>query len=270
MEIKMSEENNKEVAGVELTVNGEAQTFSQEEVQQLVDQGNSKAAEADKIMNMVSKYDTDVDTFLANVDGSFSAVSNLISEGIIDEKGQIIKREPAVQPQRQPLTSLGETRPSTGNVQQGNQESVDDVVARALVGINSKLQEIDKTQTDIIRNNLQGEIKAKFPNLDDNDVSQVFGSAMSDKRKSLWEHAEGFSQAKVGNANKQELAFAKKYNIDIEKFNENKIFGEDPSGGATAIRGQNKMSFKRGEGKMTPMQATLELMNKVSSTRKES
>jgi len=265
----MSEEKNNE-ATVELMVDGEAQAFSQKEVQQIVDQNKDKVAEADKIMNMVSKYDTDVDTFLANVDGSFSAVSNLVSEGIIDENGHIIKQEQPPQPQRQPLTSLSENKPVKGIDHKEMKESVDDVVARALSGINSKLQEIDKTQTDLIRNNLQGEIKSKFSNLNDNDISQVFGAAMSDKRKSLWEHAEGFSKTKTASVSEQEMAFAKKYNVNIDKFNENKIFGEDPSGGAVAIKGKNKMSFRRGEGAMTPMQATLELVNKVSSTRKES
>ena len=89
--------------------------------------------------------------------------------------------------------------------------------------IGDRVAAVDKTQGDMIRLQLQEKISGKYPNLKANDISQVFASAMNDKSKDLWGHAEALNAVKTAELAELRKSIGKEFGVDVEKFDANKL-----------------------------------------------
>jgi hypothetical protein len=151
------------------------------------------------------------------------------------------------------------------------------IVAKALAPqleniekLGARVAAVDKTQGDMIRLNLEEKVVSKFPNLKPSDVSQVFGSAMQDRNKSLWEHAEIASKAKASTVSSLREEHAKEFGVDLSKFDENKLKEQKAGGGAGVLFEGKKFSFNAKHGdkdSVNPAKAAAEYIESlVSST----
>ncbi len=272
-----SEETN--VAG-KIEVDGKE--YSAEDVQNLIKQGTTatqKTQEVAGILAAAEKYGVDIDTYLSQAEGAFGVMSQLITDKVIDEKGNIVKKkteEPAPKKDEEEVdldklfNLSGEEKTKVTGA-----EKIAGIVAKALgpqlesmKKLGEKVAAVDKTQGDMIRLNLEDKIVGKFPNLKPNDVSQVFASAMQDRSKSLWEHAETFSKAKASDMSVLRAEHAKEFGVNLEKFDENKLKEQEAGGGAGVFFKGKKFSFNAKPGDkdaVSPAKAAAEYIESIAS-----
>ena len=258
--------------------------YSAEDVQNLVKLGASattKMQEVAGIKAAAEKYGVDTETYLGQAEGAFGVMSELIASKVIDKKGNVIKVEgkekepeggkPGGESDLDKLFNL--TSGGTGELK--GVDKVAAIVAKALepqlAGIKQlgeKVSTIDKTQGDMIRLSLEEKVMTKFPNLKATDVSQVFGSAMNDRSKTLWEHAEAASKVRATDLGSLRGEHAKEFGVDLSKFDENKLKEQEAGGGAGVLFKGKKFTFnpKKGDTEsVTPMQAANEYIDAMSS-----
>ena len=280
--IEDGDESRKEtnVAG-KIEVDGKE--YSAEDVQNLVKLGASatqKMQEVAGIKAAAEKYGVDTETYLGQAEGAFGVMSELIANKVIDEKGNVIKvekKEESGGDKSGGETDLDKLFNLSGG-EAGELKGVDKVtaiIAKALEPqldgikkLGERVSVIDKTQGDMIRLNLEDKVIGKFPNLTATDVSQVFGSAMNDKSKTLWEHAEAASKVKATDLGSLREEHAKEFGVDLTKFDENKLKEQGAKGGAGVLFEGKKFSFNPKKGDkdtVTPAQAANEYIEAMSS-----
>lgn len=237
---------------------GEKKVLKSEDVKNLLAQQASVTQKAQKIAaieDAAKKYGLEPEDYVGHAEGAFASVTKLMELGLIDEKGEPIERKEVTKPANVLVTPVSKTK-----------DSSDDPVVKALEQINQRIKGIEEDQTRMMRISLGKDIRAKFDNLSDEDVSKVLGTAMNDPKKSVWQHAEDASNAKKVGEGELEKAFAKKYGINLEEWNANKIREQTADGGASALVAGKKISFRKpskgGENVVTPKEAMKEFLRK--------
>lgn len=286
MTVNKIEEGDKSGEGTNVAgkIEVDGKEYSAEDVQNLVKLGASatqKMQEVAGIKAAAEKYGVDTETYLGQAEGAFGVMSELIANKVIDEKGNVIKVEKKEE-EAGGGKSGGEidldklfnlSGEETGELK--GADKVTAIIAKALEPqldgikkLGERVSVIDKTQGDMIRLNLEDKVTSKFPNLTATDVSQVFGSAMNDKSKTLWEHAEAASKVKATDLGSLREEHAKEFGVDLGKFDENKLKEQGAKGGAGVLFEGKKFSFnpKKGDTEsVTPMQAANEYIDAMSS-----
>lgn len=220
-------------------VDGEKKTFDTEGVKNLLAQQASatqKTQEVAAIKTAAEKYGLSPEEYVDRSEGAFATVVDLMQEGVLDNEGRRVEKEPKDdKPKVDPLKTVG---PKVDSKEL-------DVVTKALDQIEKRTRAVEEDNMNLMRKNLSIELQGKHPELNDDDVSRLFGIAMSDQKKNVWQHAEEFVGKKKEVGTKQEEAFAEKYGINLKEWNENKIKEQDAKGGgAAAILGKRKLSFR--------------------------
>jgi len=246
-------------------------TYTAEDVKSLIDNqaaATQKAQEMADITTAIDRYGTDPKTFLQQADGAFSVMSDLIASGVIDERGQVVEKE--IPRPTQPAAETVESQMLSRNQQGGNPASqqttesisqdaiaklVSEKIDAALQPITGAIGELDKTQTNMLRSTLGNQIKSKFPSLNEDDISNVFATAMQDNSKDLFGHAEIRAEHRKGRTAEDRVRYAKEFGVDLDKFDENKLWEQGPGGGAAAIFKDKRISFKGGKDSVTPKEA---------------
>jgi len=256
--------------------------YSVEDVQNIIKQGASATQKAQEVAGVIAaaeKYGVDPETYIAQAEGAFGVMSQLIADKVIDEKGNILKVK--VQEPKDDELGGDDDFMKLFNLPAGDTKSLagaDKIAAIVTKALGSQFDEIkklgervtavDKTQGDMIRLNLQEKVMAKFPVLKPSDVSQAFGSAMNDRSKSLWEHAEVLANVKAAELTSLRTTHAKEFGIDITKFDENKLKEQEAGGGAGVIFKGKKFSFDAKEGDenaVSPRKAATEYIESIAS-----
>jgi len=262
----------------------EGKEYSAEDVQNLINQGKTatqKAQEVAGILAAAEKYGVDPETYIAQAEGAFGVMTQLIADKVIDEKGNILKVDTKGTPVKKTeegdddlLKIFGLSTEKTTDLK--GADKVAAIVAKALgpqldeiKKLGERVAAVDKTQGDMIRLSLQEKVMGKFPVLKPSDVSQAFASAMNDRSKSLWEHAEALSNVKTAELAELRKAHAKEFGIDVEKFDENKLREQEAGGGAGVLFKGKKFSFspKAGDSNVVdPKKAAMEYIERVRSS----
>ena len=246
--------------------------FSQEELVGTLEKAESlstKMEEVKEIMAFCEENKVSPDVFLGHAKGALSTLAELVEAGVISDEGEIVK------PKEKDKDKDGgddwlKSLSSVGDEEKGKLKGADKAIALALESIGGnlgnlekRLQKTEQMQHDFLRLNLQEKVLEKFPGLDEDDVSRVFGIAANDPlKKGLFEHAKIFEERKkvaMGNLRKEH---AKEFGIDLEKFDENKLNEQDSKGGAATLFKGKKFSFKKGEGNVSPKKAMMEFFRK--------
>jgi len=258
--------------------------YSAEDVQNLINQqatATQKTQEVAAVLAAAQKYGVDPETYIAQAEGAFGVMNQLINDKIIDEKGNIIPVKAPVLPKKnkgEGDDELAKLFNLSGGDTSGlkGADKVAAIVAKALgpqfdeiKKLGERVAAVDKTQGDMIRLNLQEKVMGKFPVLKPSDVSQVFGSAMNDRSKSLWEHAEALAGVKAAELSELRKTHAKEFGVDVSKFDENKLKEQGAGGGAGVLFKGKKFSFNArsddGE-KVDPAKASMEYLERVRSS----
>ncbi len=231
------------------------QTLTVEQVTELV-QGKAtatqKSQEASELLQAAEKYGLDPKTYVEQAEGSFARFAELIQEGVIDEKGQIIKPvEPTIP---KVGTSTIEPRPS--------ETKALEVTAKALSSLEDRMRNVEDDQTSMIRMDIEREIKRQYPKFDSDDVSRLFGQAKVDrdqgKQVSIWERAKELSERKLGSMTELRKEHAKEFGIDLEKWDERNALKEQGAKGGEApfLVGKKVVFNPKGKDEISPSQAT--------------
>ena len=282
VEIKESSQSPEETKGAgKIQVDGK--DYSVEDVQNIIKQGQSatqKAQEVAGVLAAAQKYGVDPETYIAQAEGAFGVMSQLIADKVIDEKGNILK----VKAQETKGDETGGdddfmklfNLPAGDTKGLGGADKIAAIVSKALgpqfeemKKLGERVAAVDKTQGDMIRLNLQEKVMTKFPVLKPSDVSQAFGSAMNDRSKSLWEHAEALANVKTAELSSIRSEHAKEFGIDVTKFDENKLKEQEAGGGAGVLYKGKKFSFdpKKGDAdSVSPLKASMEFLERSRSS----
>jgi hypothetical protein len=221
------------------------------------------------ILDMCARYEMDPGEFLEQSTGALSAISNLISDGVIDAQGQVVETgEPPKKKDTDDTLDLNTGKPKVKTV-----HKADDAVTEALKGIQlsvdgygKKIDKLEGIQTSMIHEQYRERIRTKHPNLSDKDADQVLGLAMNDSRKDLWKHAEEVSQARVAETEAVERKYAEKHGLNYEKLkaaDENTLNEQDAKGGgAPKIEGKKLKFNAKGPDEVTPFEAASAFLEK--------
>ncbi len=242
-------------------VNGEMKEFGAEDIGNLVAQQASatqKTQQVASLLKAVEKYGATPESFLENAEGSFAVMNSLIEQGVIDPQGNVIKTEPETNEPSVPPVVPG-TPPATPPVVSKQAEvTMKALLKESMGGLTEEVTRLREDNVLLMRLRLSDNAKAKFSNLEDDDIAKTFAVAERDKTKTFMEHAEGASKAKLEMYGKLEKDFAKKHGIDLEEVQRKKLIEQDPSSGISALFGEKKMSFKKGKDNVSPRTATQE------------
>lgn len=230
-----------------------------------------KVGKVQAILDTCARYNLEPEELLANAMGSFSLINNLMKEGIIDEEGTVLsKTKDKDDPVKSPVAGV----PKGLAVEGGGKvdEIVNKALGSALGGINERLEKIQSIQTGMIQADFESKIKAKHPELNDVDIERVLRSAMSDPKKTLWQHAEGIANERKSEREAVLKETAAKLKIPWDVFqkrlstDENSLEEKSPMGGmAPLIKGKKFSFIKKGDGFIEPKQAAAEFFKRAEA-----
>jgi hypothetical protein len=256
---KSSESNETKNDQITVEVDGEAKVMKADDVKNLIAQQaktTQRSQQLAAVLNLADRYKVTPEQLVENFEGMAGVFSDLMDKGLVDGSGNIL--EPKVKEQKPEIVpKVTEQEPSRA----------DQVTLKALLDpIQEQMKKLTDDNTLLMRLRLSDNIQAKFSNLGEEDVVQVFSLAERDRSKSMMQHAEDISKHKETERTRLEEEFAKKHGIDLEKVKEQKLFEQDPAGGAAALFDGKKISFKKDKGAVTPRQATEKFLEKMRLT----
>jgi len=213
-----------------------------------------KAQQAAAVLKAAEKYGLDPETYVAQAEGSFARFAELIDEGILDTDGQLIKKggEKGGSP-------AGPT-PSVPPKGTPSELKFQETAMKALETINKRLSMVEEDQTSLIRLDIERELKRRHPDLDEDDVSRLFGQVNADrergKQTTIWDRAKELSERKTGLVQQLREKHAKEFGIDLDKWEQrNKQKEQSAEGGVAAFLKGKKISFRKGKDTVTPREA---------------
>jgi len=253
-------------------------TYTAEDVTNLVNQQASatqKTQDAAAILKAAEKFGMDPETFVEQSEGAFGVITDLIKAGVVDEQGKPIEQKTPTAPVApgnqdfgnygiDPVTGLPtKALPVAPPTEEALLKSVAKVIEDRIGPIAKALQSIDNTQTDMIRTQLDGEIRKEHPVLDREDISKVFAASLNDPKKSVWDHAKELSVKKAADIEAIRKAHAEEFGVDLSVFDANKLLESSPDGGVSAFAKGKKFSFsKKNKDAINPGKATDEFFRK--------
>jgi hypothetical protein len=250
---------------LEIEIDGKKETLTAEDVLNLKKQQASatqKSQKAAAVLKACERYGVEPDMFLSNAEASIAIVHKLMEEGNLDEQGNLIAKAlpPSEPPPRDPFGD-----PPARPV---GEEQTLKVVEKALSNLGldklaERLDTFENTTSRLVRLRLEDKILAEHKGLSEEDLPEVFALARNDRSKTTREHAAAVEKKKLTKTEELEKAFAKKYGIDVDEFNRNKLLESEPDGGAAALFKGKKISFKGGDGAVTPKAAMREFWRRT-------
>ena len=244
---------------ITVDVDGESKSFSSDDIQNLVSQQASatqKTQQVSAVMKACDKFDMNPEVFVGQAEGAFSVIANLIDAGVVDEQGNIIKKEP-----KQNDISFNKT-PSPNKGHESSEDKILSVISKVLEPLTKKFEVLEKDQMHLTRLRVNDSIQGKFKNLDEKDISELFATAGADKTKTLMQHAEVFSKKKDDSFLEQKRAIAKELGVDYDEFAANALREQGAEGGAAGLFKDKKISFKQGKDSLSPKAAMAEFFKR--------
>lgn len=245
-------------------------TYTPQDVEQILAQQNilqTSLSELDSVKQAVSRYGIDPQTFVINAEGAFSVMSKLLDEGVIDNQGNVIGKKEGVGKIEGGQGIGGETfiPPKVATNNQGPDSvalAALEMLTQKLDAVSKTVESIDKTQSSIIRTNLEEKLRSKYPVLGPDDTSRVIATALRDRSKDVFTHAENFANAKTVELARLREEHAKEFGVDLKSFDENKIVDPGNDGGVSTMLKGRKISFRniKGQETITPSQAIKDFM----------
>lgn len=236
---------------ITIEIDGESKEFGAEDISNLIAQQAAATQMSQKlapITKVLEKYDTDAGTFLEQAEGAFVVTRKVIEAGLIEEKtGELIQKVEPVKPDHTTLPGFPTQVDST--------QKTAEIIGKALKPLQDKMDMMEREQLHILRADTSREVKSKYPDFTEDDVSRLFATAANDHTKTLYEHADVLSKGNTSKHEEMEVAFAKKYGIDLEVARNKLKEQDDGGGGSVTVFEGKKFSFKKGPGSMNDKDA---------------
>jgi len=266
-------------AGDSITVNigGEAKQFTPAEIATALDRAGNLERTVEQLSGfskVLTQYGVTPDEYLRNSEASFALANSLIQQGIIDESGTVIGKTPVAGdlPPKIPIIPGGM---ETGTIKKLQ------TIEKALLALGNKMESLEDGQSGLYRRNVQRDVKAIHPELDEADISKLLALASQDKSKTFWDHAAVAATEKTARTTEQVNTIAKttidilikagiipEGKIDTKTFDLNKLKEQDPSGGTPVYEGKKFMFGSRqrrlgkhAEGFVQPSESMKEMLD---------
>lgn len=254
-----SDEGSK-VEQITIDVDGESKSFSSSDIQNLVSQQSAatqKTQQVSAVLKACNKFDMNPEVFVGQAEGAFDVIANLIDAGVVDDQGNIIKKEVAAKKNE---ASFNNTSHSGNNV--SSEDKMLSVINKVLEPLTKKFEALEKDQMHLTRLRVNDTINGKFDNLDERDMSEIFATAGADKTKTLMQHAESISKKKGDNLLEQKRALAKELGVNYDEFTANALREQGSDGGAAGLFKDKKISFKKGKDSLSPKAAMADFLKR--------
>jgi hypothetical protein len=245
---------------ITVEVDGESKSFSSDDIQNLVSQqaaATQKTQQVSVVLKACNKFDMNPEVFVGQAEGAFDVIANLIDAGVVDEQGNIIKKEVE---QKKVNTSFSNTNHNGNNV--SSEDKMLGVINKVLKPLTEKFEALERDQMQLTRLRVNDTISGKFDNLDERDMSEIFATAGADKTKTLMQHAESISKKKGDNLLEQKKALAKELGVDYDEFTANALREQGSDGGAAGLFKDKKISFKKGKDSLSPKAAMADFLKR--------
>lgn len=230
----------------------EEKDYSADDVKNLIDQQASatqKTQAAAPIIQAAEKYGITTEQLLSQAEGAFASIATAIDEGVMDQQGTIIKKEPVEEPEPEPKPVIPDP----------TEDKVQNAISKAMEPLQTKVDTLEKDNTKLIRLNLESQIRKEYSTTEfsQDDMTKILVNASRDSSKNLFDHAKDFVAGKEGVVSDLRKKHAAEFGIDLDKFDEaNKLKTQNADGGASVFAKNKKLSFKKEEGAVSPMEAT--------------
>lgn len=247
-------------AKMEIEIDGKKEVFTSEDVVNLKRQQASATQKTQKVASILKaceQYGVEPDVFLAQAEGSLALVQKLMEEGHLDETGNIVARALPPQGGNQPYVPPGQGEPPNPP-----EDMLKKALEKALGPLPDRLKKLEDDNRRLIQMRLEDELLKANPELGRTDIKEVFARHRADPERGLFDHAKAIVGEKKETTGKIEQELIKKYGINVEEFNRNKLLEQEAEGGAAALFKGKKMSFKKGDNMVTPKSAMREFMSR--------
>jgi len=238
---------------ITVEIGGEAKSFSPDDIQNLVSQQSAatqKTQQVSAVLKACNKFDMNPEVFVGQAEGAFDVIANLIDAGVVDEQGNIIKKD--VEPKTKDV-AFSNANHNVSNI--SSEDKMLGVINKVLEPLTKKFEALEKDQMHLTRLRINDTISGKFDNLNESDMSEIFASAGADKTKTLMQHAEIISKKKGDSLLEQKRAIAKELGVDYDEFTANALREQGSDGGAAGLFKDKKISFKKGKDTLSPKAA---------------
>jgi len=243
-----------------------------------------ESAKLKVVKDFMTKFNLDPETLVANADGAFSLVNQLIEDGVIDTSGKVLVRKG--EPEKKvPKGDEGKDDDSTlGDILKGlsdtkglkGEDKIAAIVAKAIAAdptlrtAMKGIEEVTMVQTNMLRSQWENKFIGAYPNLTTDDVRRVFSEAAQRPKEGLMEIAKGVSEAKSKVEGELRKKIAAEFGVNLEEFDANKLKEKGSAGGAAVMfQGKGFTLSKRRENKdrIDPEKATREYLRKQGILR---
>jgi len=232
---------------------------SAEEIQSLKER-SGQLDQYKEIGELANRYGVDPKAYAEQSEGAFRVIENLMSQGVIDANGEVVRKAPA--------TPSAPSAPTPTTVPAGapSEQKFQDLMHKAL---NPMVLEMEKKMTLLQQHNeqltqafLADKIKTQYQDLDTADIAKAMTLTRDpNNTRTVQEIAKEISDEKKVSQGKSRKQYAEEFGIDLEEFDQNKLNESGDGGGIAAVVGDNKLSFKKGEkGGITPKDALMKFM----------
>lgn len=229
-------------------------TYTIEQIQAL----ETSAGAAAKLVQKAQQYDLDVDSFVSHSEQALGITADLLKQGVIKPDGTIdLSKAQGGGASKDPPGGLfnqgGGRDPDPSSMQ-----TVEAIVSKAMEKIGERLETVERGQSKLFEDRVRSKLKTDHPEFTDDDISYILTESRA-RRKPLLEVAKSRA-GMMGEREKQiredeRGKLAKEYGLDYEELNKQKTL--DPDQGAATFTQGKRLSFKKGEGTVTPRDATL-------------
>ena len=263
----MGEENQN--TGIVLEIDGEEKTFTPEQVLDMhknlasATQNSQKAA---PLLKLAEQVGLDPDDLSQQIPGAFSLIQDLVDQGIIDQDGNVIKQKAA-----QPDDDIKDDSDSTSSSDQISASKIAALIEakleEKLTPFQKAIQDLGNTSTGLQRAEISRRLKTEYQdaNLSDEDVTTIMSMSRASRGKmNLRQAAENFigkRQEQMTQMEQQILDKYKKAGVDLSQFDLNSLKEQDADSVAARITQDKRLSFRKGEGTISPAQAAKDYLN---------
>jgi hypothetical protein len=241
----------------ELTVkleDGSERKVTGDDALNLIKQGaeaTQKTQQVASVLAACTKYDITPDKLVDQASTAFDVIHTLQQEGLIDDEGNVIKKDPVVAPEGDDnlfSKPAGDPTPPAGN------EKVEVAIQKALGPLSDVIKKIETNQDYLARVHMEGQIKGANPDFSDGDVIRTLAMAKA-KSIPVSEAIVVVTDEKVESSKAARIHYAKEFNVDLDEFDKNKLNQQDAEGGAAVAFKGKRFSFKGGKDTIDPKDA---------------
>ncbi|MFH0848409.1 MAG: hypothetical protein V1857_02770, partial [archaeon] len=177
-----------------------------------------------KVVDVLKKYETDPETYVTQTEAALAVVSKLIETGVIDNKGNLVKKESLKGSEDGESNSNLWNKGGKGASGEGDtsgsvgEDRVARIVAKALESVTSRLKGIEETQGSLLQSTLEQRVRVAHPEFDAEDVERVFETAYRDGKKKLMDHAKDYAGRKAEKMKGIKAEVAQELGIDLAEY----------------------------------------------------